>query len=90
MKRLPQFSLRYLLAMMFWWSLAFVMFRECAGETGRLQAMKTSYYVLFFPIAAGPAIGGVVLKMRAGFVIGLLTSAVLWLLVVCIEHVSRM
>src|SRR5688572_19639542 len=88
MKRLPQFSLRYLLAMMFWWSLVFVMIRECIPPTGILQAGKTSYYVLLFPIAAGPAIGGIVLKMRAGFVIGILITAVLWILVVCIEQRS--
>jgi hypothetical protein len=66
------------------------MIRECLPPTGILQAVKTSYYVLLFPIAAGPAIGGIVPQMRAGFVIGVLISAALWLLVICIEHVSRM
>ena len=91
MARLPQFSLRYLLAMMFWWSLAFVIFYEVFREDELFapwQATRASYHVLLFPIAFCPAVGGLFLKMRAGFYVGFLASAAIWVVVICAERFS--
>jgi hypothetical protein len=86
MARLPQFSLRYMLAMMFWWSLAFVMFLEVFREAHTPNGMRISYYVLLFPIVLCAALGGLFLKMRTGFVIGVLTSAIMWVITIWAEQ----
>jgi hypothetical protein len=64
----PQYSLSYLLLLVFWWAAMLAVIRVIASES-------TSDYAplcfLLSPLAIGPALGGLFLRMRFGFLTGL-------------------
>jgi hypothetical protein len=76
MKRWPTFTLRYLLVLVFWWAVAFALIREVVDPYGPPESKR--FFYLFLPLALGPAYGGLVLKMRFGFIAGFW----IWLLLV--------
>jgi hypothetical protein len=88
MERRLQFSLRNLLAMMFLWSLAFILLLEFVPVVKPSHPMVTRTYIVLFPVALGPAVGGLFSRMRTGFVIGLVTGFVTLVVFICIERLA--
>jgi hypothetical protein len=82
MRRWPQFTLRYLLALMFWWALTFAMFFEVERGIHPSHPLLQCNYILLFPIPLCSAIGSLVAKMRLGFVAGSLASGVMLILLI--------
>ena len=75
MERQPQFTLKYLLLVVFWWALALAMMRGVMVYGG--DEMRGLICFLSSPIAMGGAYGGLVLKMRFGLSAGSMISALL-------------
>ena len=77
MARQPQFSLAYLLLLVFLWSIMFAMIRGIAYYG--TDNWRGPWLLMFAPISIGAACGGLMLKMRFGFIAGCVISALLWL-----------
>jgi len=90
MDRKPQFSIAYLMLLVFWWSLALAMTGELIREVHAIDVTNVDprdehwlivALFLLTPIPAGTAGGGLMLKMRLGFILGCVISASLSLYV---------
>jgi hypothetical protein len=68
MPRWPRFSLRYLLAVVFWWALALGLTREYLVSDKSYEHRVACY--LSSAVAWGGAYGGVALRMRFGLIAG--------------------
>jgi hypothetical protein len=76
----PQYSIAYLMLLVFCWSLMLAMIRGIAYYG--TDNWRGPWLLMFSPISIGAACGGLVLKMRFGFIAGCVISALLWLWVV--------
>jgi hypothetical protein len=87
MDRKPQFSIAYLMLVVFWWSLALAMGGALVQIINASDDESLLGYVLVLstPPAAGAACGGLMLKMRFGFIVGCVISATLLLWFVFVE-----
>ena len=83
MKRWPQFTLRYLLLLFFWWSVVLAMGREVVTYSYNQHPLTKFLCTMFLPLALGPAYGGLVLRMRFGFYAGAVICGLMWLYFVC-------
>jgi hypothetical protein len=72
MQRWPQFTIRYLLALVFWWALALGLIREIVDFSPRSSDERALVCFLVLPITLGPAYGGLLLKIRFGLFAGLI------------------
>ena len=81
MKRLHQFSVAYLMLLVFWWAGAVRLVQQILYSSGSSDGLAfLSYLVL--PVFIGPAIGGLFLKMRFGFYAGLVLTVAIYVLYV--------
>jgi hypothetical protein len=87
MTRWPQFSLGYLMLLMLWWAVELSMFRAIFYYGG--SDWRGPVLVMFSPIVMGAAHGGLVLKMRFGFIAGCVLSTLMWLWVAFASQVIR-
>jgi hypothetical protein len=90
MDRNQQCSIAYLMLVVFWWSIALAMTGGVIRAINAIDVLNVDQrdehwpilaLFLLTPIPACTAVGGLMLKMRLGFIVGCVISASLWLYV---------
>lgn len=78
----PRYSLNYLMLLVFWWAISFGLIRLIVYPTTRLELNHVPEACLFLlPPPIGAAFGGLLLRMRFGFTVGVCIAAPFWLLI---------
>ena len=80
MQRWNQFSIGYLLLLIFWWAASLSLMRLILDLSLRSRDERAFISYLLLPIFIGPAYGGLVLKMRFGFYAGLTIAGLMYVI----------
>jgi hypothetical protein len=73
-----QFALGYLFWLVFWWAMVFAIAREITYPPRGSDIRLVICVLLSLPVF-GAALGGLVLRIRFGFIAGLCISAPFWI-----------